>query len=163
MSICYGIFLAPRTAWYPISRRMFKGLGVLVQLGLSGVGMHFVFMQQKWDPLKNFMNRSNRFRMVGLGISCSCSFSVRFSPAPAPAYANNMIHQTWSDSARSSICTSRLCIFDLPSPVRIGCSNIRSVGFLSFILFSFWYVARTNLPRAESEISSGRKMLDAHL
>jgi multidrug resistance protein, MATE family len=40
MSICYGIFIAPRTAWYPLSSRMFKGLGVLVQLGLSGVGKY---------------------------------------------------------------------------------------------------------------------------
>ena len=38
MSICYGIFLVPKTAWYPLSSRMFKELGVLVQLGLGGVG-----------------------------------------------------------------------------------------------------------------------------
>ncbi|KAF8630233.1 hypothetical protein AX15_003035 [Amanita polypyramis BW_CC] len=37
-SIIYGIFFVPRTAWYPLSKRMFSGLGVLVQLGLSGVG-----------------------------------------------------------------------------------------------------------------------------
>ncbi|KAF8150627.1 mate-domain-containing protein [Crassisporium funariophilum] len=37
-SIVYGIFYAPHTAWHPLSRRMFTSLGVLVQLGLSGVG-----------------------------------------------------------------------------------------------------------------------------
>lgn len=37
-SIIYGIFFTPATAWYPVSRRMFTGLGVLVNLGLSGVG-----------------------------------------------------------------------------------------------------------------------------
>ncbi|PFH50484.1 hypothetical protein AMATHDRAFT_60888 [Amanita thiersii Skay4041] len=37
-SICYGVFFVPRTAWYPLSRRMFTSLGVLAQLGLSGVG-----------------------------------------------------------------------------------------------------------------------------
>ncbi|KAF8331803.1 MATE efflux family protein [Amanita rubescens] len=37
-SIIYGVFYVPRTAWYPLSRHMFSGLGVLVQLGLSGVG-----------------------------------------------------------------------------------------------------------------------------
>ena len=82
MSISYGIFFVPRTAWHPLSCHMFKGLGVLLQLGLSGVGNFLFFIsskQQKWDPLRNCMNRSNRFRMVGLGISCSCSFSVRFS------------------------------------------------------------------------------------
>ncbi|TFK41570.1 MATE efflux family protein [Crucibulum laeve] len=38
MSIFYGIFYVPRTAWHPLSRRMFTSLGVLVQLGLGGVG-----------------------------------------------------------------------------------------------------------------------------
>lgn len=38
LSIIYGIYFVPKTAWYPISRRMFTGLGVLVQLGISGVG-----------------------------------------------------------------------------------------------------------------------------
>lgn len=38
MSVIYGIFFVPRTAWYPLSRRMFTSLGVLVQLGLAGVG-----------------------------------------------------------------------------------------------------------------------------
>jgi MATE family multidrug resistance protein len=39
MSIFYGVFYVPRTAWYPLSSRMFTSLGVLVQLGLAGVGM----------------------------------------------------------------------------------------------------------------------------
>ncbi|KAF8067574.1 mate-domain-containing protein [Lyophyllum atratum] len=38
MSIAYGIFYVPRTAWHPLSRRMFTSLGVLVELGLAGVG-----------------------------------------------------------------------------------------------------------------------------
>lgn len=38
LSIIYGIFFVPKTAWHPLSRRMFTGLGVLVQLGISGVG-----------------------------------------------------------------------------------------------------------------------------
>lgn len=38
LSIAYGIFFVPKTAWHPISRRMFTGLGVLVQLGVGGVG-----------------------------------------------------------------------------------------------------------------------------
>ncbi|KAF8954512.1 multidrug/Oligosaccharidyl-lipid/Polysaccharide flippase [Flammula alnicola] len=33
-----GIFFEPRTAWQPLSYRMFSGLGVLVQLGFCGVG-----------------------------------------------------------------------------------------------------------------------------
>lgn len=38
MSIIYGIFFAPSTAWYPLSRLMFTSLGALVQLGLAGIG-----------------------------------------------------------------------------------------------------------------------------
>lgn len=39
ISLFYGIFYVPRTAWHPLSRRCFTSLGVLVQLGLAGVGM----------------------------------------------------------------------------------------------------------------------------
>ncbi|KAF7318306.1 RNA helicase [Mycena chlorophos] len=37
MNIIYGIFIAPRTAWMPISSRSFTSLGILVNLGLAGV------------------------------------------------------------------------------------------------------------------------------
>ncbi|CDO73899.1 hypothetical protein BN946_scf185016.g56 [Trametes cinnabarina] len=38
MSIVYGLFFVPKTAWHPLTMRCFTSLGVLVQLGLSGVG-----------------------------------------------------------------------------------------------------------------------------
>jgi MATE family multidrug resistance protein len=38
MSVIYGVFFVPNTAWHPISRRSFTSLGVLVQLGIAGVG-----------------------------------------------------------------------------------------------------------------------------
>ncbi|KAH0581705.1 hypothetical protein H2248_011391 [Termitomyces sp. 'cryptogamus'] len=38
MSIACGVFYVPKTAWYPLSRRMFTSLGVLLHLGLAGVG-----------------------------------------------------------------------------------------------------------------------------
>lgn len=38
MSIIYGVFFVPQTAWHPLTMRCFTSLGVLVQLGLSGVG-----------------------------------------------------------------------------------------------------------------------------
>ncbi|PPQ85010.1 hypothetical protein CVT25_010399 [Psilocybe cyanescens] len=38
MSIYYGVFLVPPTAWHPLSWRMFANLRVLWGLGLSGVG-----------------------------------------------------------------------------------------------------------------------------
>ncbi|KAI9058028.1 MATE efflux family protein [Trametes sanguinea] len=38
MSVIYGLFFVPKTAWHPLTMRCFTSLGVLVQLGLSGVG-----------------------------------------------------------------------------------------------------------------------------
>ncbi|KAG7443546.1 MATE efflux family protein [Guyanagaster necrorhizus] len=38
LSILYGVFFIPKTAWHPICRRSFTGLGVLVNLGLASVG-----------------------------------------------------------------------------------------------------------------------------
>ncbi|KAG7087970.1 hypothetical protein E1B28_012010 [Marasmius oreades] len=38
ISLIYGVFFVPRTAWYPISKRTFTSLGALVHLGLGGVG-----------------------------------------------------------------------------------------------------------------------------
>lgn len=38
ISIVYGVYYVPRTAWHPLSRRMFTNLGVLAKLGISGIG-----------------------------------------------------------------------------------------------------------------------------
>jgi len=37
-SVAYGIIFTPKTAWHPISRRMFTKLGTLTKLGFAGVG-----------------------------------------------------------------------------------------------------------------------------
>ena len=47
MSICYGVFFTPKTAWHPLSPRMFKGFGILVQLGLGGVGEQYSLSANK--------------------------------------------------------------------------------------------------------------------
>ena len=39
LSILYGLFYVPKTAWHPWSRKMFTNLGVLAHLGLAGVGV----------------------------------------------------------------------------------------------------------------------------
>ena len=85
------------------------------------------------------MNRSNGLRMVGLGINGSCGFSVRIltSACPSPILTN-VFHQTWSDSTRSSIRTSRFRIYDFPSSIRFGCSNICSVGFFLLMCGMIW-------------------------
>jgi hypothetical protein len=66
MSIIYGIFFVDRTAWYPLSRRMFTSLGVLVQLGLSGVGEPIGLIGQ-FDSLIQ-LPRSNGIGVVGMGV-----------------------------------------------------------------------------------------------
>ncbi|CAK5272855.1 unnamed protein product [Mycena citricolor] len=38
MNIVYGVFIAPKTAWQPFSRRSFTSLGIVLNLGLAGVG-----------------------------------------------------------------------------------------------------------------------------
>lgn len=38
-SVVYGVWFVPdRTAWYPLSKRMFHSLGVMVKLGVGGIG-----------------------------------------------------------------------------------------------------------------------------
>ena len=41
-STIYGIWFVPRTAWHPLSRRMFSRLGLLVQLRLAGFGAWYL-------------------------------------------------------------------------------------------------------------------------
>jgi MATE family multidrug resistance protein len=38
LSVIYGAFFVPKTAWHPISSRMFTGMDVLLPLGVGGVG-----------------------------------------------------------------------------------------------------------------------------
>ncbi|KAG6895433.1 hypothetical protein C0992_001257 [Termitomyces sp. T32_za158] len=46
-SYVYGRYLVPRTAWHPLSMRMFDDLGILVRLGLSGVGAIFCLIHSR--------------------------------------------------------------------------------------------------------------------
>ncbi|KAJ3573738.1 hypothetical protein NP233_g2237 [Leucocoprinus birnbaumii] len=38
LSLIYGFYFVSRTAWHPLTMKMFSGLGILVKLGLSGIG-----------------------------------------------------------------------------------------------------------------------------
>ena len=138
MSICYGIFLVPKTAWYPLSSRMFKGLGVLFKLGLSGVCKYSNKMR---DSFWILMNRSNGFRMVGLGINDSCGFSVRIlSSSCFSPMLTNVFHQIWSESTRSSIRTYRFFVYDFPSSIRFEYGNICSVSFFLLMCDTNWLI-----------------------
>ncbi|KAG6905826.1 hypothetical protein DXG01_000532 [Tephrocybe rancida] len=37
-ALVHGVYLVPRTAWHPLSMKMFTNLGLLARLGLSGIG-----------------------------------------------------------------------------------------------------------------------------
>lgn len=78
ISLLYGVLFVPRTAWHPISSRMFSNLGVLVRLGLSGVGKltWTRFPSTYWLGFLDLW-RTNGIRVVGLGTCRTCSFSVR--------------------------------------------------------------------------------------
>ena len=109
------------------------------------------------------VNRSNGYGMVGLGTSSSCGFSVSIltSACPSPMLMN-VFYQTWSDSTRSSINTSRFCSFNQPSSICLGCSNSCSVGLFLLIHCTTWFTCCYFLFQ-ELEIFSERKMLDVHV
>lgn len=57
-SVLYGAFFVPKTAWHPISGRMFTKLGTLLHLGLAGVvqvgsewwSWELINCEQKYNP-----------------------------------------------------------------------------------------------------------------
>ncbi|KAG6853007.1 hypothetical protein C0991_007490 [Blastosporella zonata] len=55
VSVIHGVYLVPRTAWHPLSMKMFTNLGLLVRLGLSGIGkqasVSMVFCPDGWSVL----------------------------------------------------------------------------------------------------------------
>ena len=81
MSIIYGVFFVPKTAWHPLSMRCFTSLGVLVQLGLSGVGQ----VASEWWS----------WELVGLAASLCVPFASRTSfPSSRPLTLTTMSMST---------------------------------------------------------------------
>ncbi|KAG1729558.1 mate-domain-containing protein [Suillus lakei] len=77
-SVIYGIFYMEKTAWHPISRRSFSGLGLLVQLGLAGVGQT---ASEWWS-----------WELIGLAASL-------LGPATLAAQSVLLISSTWTYQA----------------------------------------------------------------
>jgi hypothetical protein len=63
-SIIYGVFFIPSTAWCPVSRRSFTGLGVLVRLGLAGVGLSPLYMSSS-HSLTIYVHVQDKLRQSG--------------------------------------------------------------------------------------------------
>ncbi|KAG1725060.1 MATE efflux family protein [Suillus paluster] len=84
-SVIYGIFHVEKTAWYPISRRSFTGLGLLVQLGLAGVGQ----TASEWWSWELIGLAASLLGPVTLAtqsvllISASCTYQAPFALAVA--------------------------------------------------------------------------------
>lgn len=71
-SVVYGVVFVPKTAWHPISTRSFKGLGILVQLGMSGVGTYSTLcchIQPLTDILGQTASEWWSWELVGLAAS----------------------------------------------------------------------------------------------
>lgn len=81
MSLAYAIFFVhPKTAWCPITRDIFKNLGVLFRLGVAGVGTISLNPVSSSPSISHWSAfRSNCFRLVGMGACCFSRESVSTS------------------------------------------------------------------------------------
>ncbi|KAG0697233.1 MATE efflux family protein [Suillus ampliporus] len=84
-SVIYGIFHVKRTAWHPISRRSFTGLGLLVRLGLAGVGQT-ASEWWSWELIglaASLLGPATLATQSVLLISASCTYQAPFALAVA--------------------------------------------------------------------------------
>lgn len=63
LTLVYGLLYAPREAWEPISSKMFKSLGLLVQLGLAGVGQ----LASEWWSWELVGREFTSYRLLSFG------------------------------------------------------------------------------------------------
>ncbi|KAG1735591.1 mate-domain-containing protein [Suillus paluster] len=80
-SAVYGIFYVEKTAWHPISRQSFTGLGCLVRLGIAGIGQ---IASEWWSwELNNLaaslLGTAPLAAQSVLLISASCTFQAPFA------------------------------------------------------------------------------------
>ncbi|KAG0694844.1 mate-domain-containing protein [Suillus ampliporus] len=83
-SAVYGIFYVEKTAWHPISRRSFTGLGCLVRLGLAGVGQT-ASEWWSWELNNCALGPAPLAAQSVLLISASCTFQAPFALSLAAA------------------------------------------------------------------------------
>lgn len=80
-SVIYGVFFVEKTAWYPLSRRSFTSLGLLVQLGLGGVGQ-VASEWWSWELIglaASFLGPTALATQSVLLSTCSSTFQAPFS------------------------------------------------------------------------------------
>ncbi|KAH7911169.1 MATE efflux family protein [Hygrophoropsis aurantiaca] len=126
-SVAYGVFFVKRTAWHPISKRSFTNLGVLVQLGLSGVGQ----TASEWWSWELVGLAASQLGPVSLATqsvllnSASCTFQAPFALSVAASVrVGNLLGEKNARRAGVSANTSIL--------VAIAIAAVWSTLFLSF-------------------------------
>ncbi|KAG1729548.1 mate-domain-containing protein [Suillus lakei] len=81
-SVIYSIFYIEKTAWHPISRRSFSGLGLLVRLGLAGVGQ-IASAWWSWELIGCALGPATLAAQSVLLISSSWTYQAPFALAVA--------------------------------------------------------------------------------
>lgn len=62
-SVAYGVWFVPRTAWHPLSRRAFGGLGALARLSAAGVGQ-LASEWWSWELVGRAYILTNRVKLI---------------------------------------------------------------------------------------------------
>ncbi|KAF7761744.1 hypothetical protein Agabi119p4_9736 [Agaricus bisporus var. burnettii] len=129
LSIIYGVFFTPKTAWYPFSRRMFTSLGVVAQLGVSGVGQ----VASEWWAWELISLGASLLGPVALAtqsvllVSSSTTFQVPFAISVATSVRiGNLLGEHKANRARVAAITSlflTLCVAALMSTMFIVFRN----------------------------------------
>lgn len=125
MNIFYAVFVAPRTAWQPISRRSFTSLGVLLHLGLSGVGMQSDKLNLVL-PNKKLGFRADGVRVVGMGAGCISGIFVSASVVDYPRLLRLSRLGPVSLATQSILLSSASTTYQAPFALSVA-SSVRSV------------------------------------
>ena len=94
VSLIYGRYLVPQTAWQPLSTKMFHDLGILARLGSSGVGMSVVRFSRIYLPPRFVYSSTSGLYMVGLGM-CRTGYILVISNTFLLEYCLNLPFKAW--------------------------------------------------------------------
>ncbi|KAF5364360.1 hypothetical protein D9756_001113 [Leucocoprinus leucothites] len=114
LSIIYGIFFIPRTAWHPISMKIFTGLGVLTRLGMSGVGQ-LASEYWAWEGVAFGASLLGPVALASQSVllsSTMITFQAFFSIAVAASVRiGNLLGERKARRAGIATATSYICAF----------------------------------------------------
>lgn len=138
ISIMYGLFFVPKTAWHPLSSRCFTSLGVLVQLGLSGVGQvasewwSWELVGRKYLSFfpARIEHKSNGFPF------CSGCQPVSFPLMRRCHFDSDTSMQARSHRTCNTIRFARFGFDNIPGPVCFERGVVCSVRCLSYVWWS---------------------------